>query len=272
MAIVHPLEAKEVKGKSQGDRQGQAVKPRPCYELETLDGRVGTMAHKFTIIIGGTTYTKTQATQLFRQMVRTSLLGQPIPQPDHAALAEILPRHPRYAEKVGNGVAAFRVVGGGRFGTRMFEILRTDDTTMTFSYLACLSASEEGPAKDAIWAMRCEAMEQTRSFFDDAFKRTAVFCEITGERLTPKNSHVDHMRPLTFQRLARDFLASRNIQPGAVATVRGPSSTSTMADRDLAQAWQEYHQTHAKLRIASKRANLQERKPKVDFAPALTLF
>ncbi len=40
----------------------------------------------------------------------------------------------------------------------------------------------------------------------------------------------------------------------------------------LAAAWQQYHQTHAKLRIASKRANLKERKPAVDFRPTPTLF
>jgi hypothetical protein len=94
---------------------------------------------------------------------------------------------------------------------------------------------------------------------------------ITGERLTAKNSHVDHMRPLTFQRLARDFLASRKLRLEDLRTTKAGNVT-TLTDRDIADAWQQYHRENAKLRIASKRANLKERKPAVDFRPTPTLF
>jgi hypothetical protein len=123
--------------------------------------------------------------------------------------------------------------------------------------------------------MRCEVMAQTRAYFDDNFKRSAVFCEVTFERLTRKNSHVDHIRPMTFQRLARDFLVSKGLQPEEVATTTAgplPKPATSMANRELAEAWQEYHRANAKLRIASKRANVKERKPVVDFRPTPSLF
>lgn len=210
-------------------------------------------------------------------MLQTYLIGQPLNDSDRAACLEVLPRHPQAAEKVGSGVAEITVEDGGHYGTRFFQIVRTNGTTANFPYLSCISPELEGHDTEVKWAMRCEVMPQTRQFFDDAFRRTAVFCEITGQRLTPKGSHVDHMKPITFQRLARDFLASKNLTLAEIQTSKAPHvlpvhNATSLADRDLAAAWQEYHRTHARLRITSKRANLQERKPHVDFAPTPTLF
>ena len=224
------------------------------------------------ILIGGTPHTKTEATRHFRAMLKRYLINQPVNAADQAALADIIKRHPKRAEKLGTGIAEFRVVGGGRFGTRCFEILRTDRTAVTFSYLACISPEAPGHAPEVFWAMRCEIMVQTRAFFDVSFKRSVVFCEITGKPIVRSDAHVDHIKPLTFQRLVRDFLAQRGTRLDDVRVERGEGTTSVLADRDLATAWQEYHRTHAKLRIASKRANLKERKPVVDFRPTPTLF
>ena len=224
------------------------------------------------ITIAGTAYSRTEATKYFRAMLRRYLLNQPLDAADHAAIVELLERHPLKAEKVGTGIAEIRVTNGGRFGNRHFELHRTDGTTANFSYLVCISPDNDHEGtRDALWAMRCEVVDQTRQFFDAAHKRTAVFCEITGERLTPKNSHVDHMRPLTFQRLVRDFFATKKLTLADLKTTKAGAVTS-MASRDLAEAWREYHRAHANLRIASKRANLKERKPKVDFTAAPTLF
>jgi hypothetical protein len=198
-------------------------------------------------------------------------LGQMVDPEDKRLLANLLTRHRHADDLLHDEISGFRVAREQLTGHRRFEIVRPDGSVNDFSYLKCISPPKNRHFVDVIWAMRCDVIEQTRSFHDAAFKgNSTVRCGITGLPIKRKGSHVDHAPPLTFQVLAFNFLKEVGLRIEEVAvTAVGRLNTCAakyLADRDLALKWQEYHQSHADLRITSKAANLAQGKIRVDFS------
>lgn len=78
------------------------------------------------------------ATAHFRTMLGRYRSGEVVSDADRVELAELLKRHPEYAEKFGCGIRHFEVMAA-EYGTQCFRIVRLDNSSDRFSYPACVS-------------------------------------------------------------------------------------------------------------------------------------
>jgi hypothetical protein len=78
------------------------------------------------------------ATEHFRDMRDRYMPGEEIGGEDGADLASLLQRHPKYTEKVGDGIHHFEVAVAD-FSSVCFRVIRTDGTWANFSLHTCIS-------------------------------------------------------------------------------------------------------------------------------------
>src|SRR4051812_18580839 len=102
--------------------------------------------------------TKGAAEQHFREMLYRYEIGQSIPDPHATELRWLLERHPEVDQKLGSGIDHF----SGRaaiFGTRCFEVVRTDGSATDFSFGSCVTGKAPTPLVEALSALRAEVTE-----------------------------------------------------------------------------------------------------------------
>jgi hypothetical protein len=185
-------------------------------------------------------------------------LGELLDGYDFEFMMDVLSRHQNYDEKIGCGVDAIRVVRESQWGTRHFEILRIDGSSIDFGYDKCLRP--ETQLTKFKRACRNAVEEQVREFKNRFFeKNREVKCPITGTYLTYNNAHVDHEYPKTFDQIVYDFIKEKNIDVNSVV-IKG-ELVKQLKDKRLEEEFAQYHRANANLRVISKSANL--RQPKV---------
>lgn len=218
---------------------------------------------KIPVQIGELRFDSTGAAEEhFRQMLYRYGVGTRIPAPDATELSWLLERHPEVKDKVGVGVDHFSV-RNAIYGTKCFEVARTDGVATDFSFGSCVNGKPPGPMSEAIAALRAEVTEdilrKKRDWFRDHGDADGkVACIITGGRISIEDAHADHAPPRTFGTLAVTFLTARGLQPGA-DLITPPADNQyqpLLRDRDLADAWRKYHHELAVIRVVAKNANL----------------
>lgn len=81
-------------------------------------------------------------------------------------------------------------------------------------------------------------------------------CPLSGRRLTPQASHVDHVYP--FIKLVEDWARINQVDIETVTVkLSRKLGRLTMGDK-LDSSWREYHFRYAKLQMLSPKANLQK--------------
>jgi hypothetical protein len=91
------------------------------------------------IEIGDLTFpTKASATEHFRRMLNRYGVGERVAEDDGVQLGWLLARHPDAEEKIGTGVDYFSV-RNAEFGTRCFEVVRSDGSKTDFSFRWCVA-------------------------------------------------------------------------------------------------------------------------------------
>lgn len=218
------------------------------------------MAKSITLVLGGTKLNGTEAKARIKLMLNSYLFDSPVSDQDATILIDLIRYHPEADEKIGCGIKGFKVVREKTYGHKRFEIIRTDGTTSDFSYVKCCSGSPETHRQLVIKAMRCEVRDQITDFFRETFSACdSLICPLNGSVVTQKNYHVDHAPPNTFQRMATDFLAGENVDAMVITDgdSHGNFADRFFKDRTIAISWQNYHRSHARLRIVSSIGNLQ---------------
>lgn len=176
-------------------------------------------------------------------------------------MRDLLNRHERSHQKIGCGIAAMYVKKNTVFkNNRGFYLVRMDGTETDFSYEMCLRNKSESRLQKFKSACR-EAVTDTiinfkRGCFADSKIKT---CPITGESITPDNSHVDHEPPMTFDEIVRRFIDDNQIDIervelsgiGEDGSIRNRIKNEILRDMFIA-----YHNQRALLRIVSPQANL----------------
>ena len=109
-------------------------------------------------------------------------------------------------------------------------------------------------------ALRSAVVPQIRAFRDSAPR--PLVSAVSGQTIASTDDvQVDHAPPLTFARLASDWIAAQ--EPGAKKTTAsamvGPEGFPVFAlfYEESARSWREYHAQNACLRIVTKRENAE---------------
>ncbi len=132
---------------------------------------------------------KTKAKDRCREIIGTLENGESVRSGDAEFLLWLLDRHPRAAEKIGQGVAGF-TVQNAVMGTRCFVVHRVDGSSTDFSFHSCITAPDSIALVRR--AMRRAISDQTNEFKRASAARGPLVCAVTGQMLSWNNAHVDH--------------------------------------------------------------------------------
>jgi hypothetical protein len=183
---------------------------------------------------------------------------------DSEILAGVLDMHPYRDQKVGHGVSRFYVRVNAQYGNnRGFWLDRVDGSATDWSFMEALKPATN--LQNVLGAMRWLIKDQItahkRAYFADHARRP---CSYTGEEISPGDSHVDHVRPNTFERLAQDFALHHEIKLDTIQVQESGDGDvcQVFADPGLAASWQRYHRDNAVLTVISRQANLSHAKRK----------
>jgi len=185
--------------------------------------------------------------------------------PDHGVLTaadqqfmtELLGNHPDAKQKIGAGVAKMWVQTNPVYtNTRNFWLQRVDGSATDFSFMECLV--ETTHLQRFHRACRAAIAPDIKAFKLWFFTKNSQYrCPFTGESLSLRYSHVDHVVP--FALLVARFIQESAIHVATVA-IAGKAEDNTCLDRfvddDLESAWRAFHDRHAELRVVSPTANL----------------
>lgn len=218
------------------------------------------MGKREIIEIAGEVFrTKTAVKERARDVLNRESIGDTVDGEDLSFLAGLLERHPHAAQKIGPGlVAIFVGTPPGWPSQRCFWLRRTDGTETDWSFIECINASSQrakflSACRRAV-SSQVIAFKFSQSVKDDDW----MTCPVTGELITVKASHVDHMAPMTFLALVDRFLQESGIDLETVRLegIEDQETDDRFADQSLADRWAEFHRQHARLRLVSRRANL----------------
>lgn len=208
---------------------------------------------------------KFAAVRAIRDLYYRYAAGDVVDDPeDHRFLLDLVYRHPRAEQKVGCGVALFRIeqdeastIGTGR-SCHLCVLVRIDGSETDFSYKKCLTP--ESPRSAFQDACRTAVVSQVQAFRREQFGPLGdryVPCAITGELVGWNDAHIDHHEP-RFEQLVIDFLrrVGWNYRTILLKGYGDGERWKAFADPVHAEQFAEYHREHARLRVTTRAANL----------------
>lgn len=203
-------------------------------------------------LIGTRSFTsKSKIADYVKSILKRYSSGRSLSKDDESFISLLLENHPNKGEKIGCGIERIEVrLNPPKY--KGFWIVRKDGTQVDFSYIACLKgSSKKGECRSvARNEVKSFVIEFKQRFFEDD---EVKLCPITGEEISFSNSHVHHSGK-SFDELFTEFFGKLDI--GTIKIVDSGAINKLFANRKLAKAWCEFHNSHAELQIVSIIANL----------------
>lgn len=208
--------------------------------------------------------TQREATEFFQAMLYRYAIGVRISEDDALDLASLLERHHDYKKKIGCGVDHFTVMMT-EHGTQCFRVIRTDGTGSDFSFPTCITGRPPTRKREVSDAFRRAVRFDLYNARDEyiAANKDAdgmVTCAETGERILPRDAHMDHRAPLTFEVLVTTFLEGRglSVEDVPITAERDDQVSPDITDAELSEAFRRYHAKLALLDLVKKTVNLRQ--------------
>jgi len=201
--------------------------------------------------------------------------GEMVEEADFCFLLELFRYHEKWTIKSGNGVSGITTKRTLQ-GTRCLALVRTDGKIedISFPHTIKLIPTSRSSSRipqgliDYRDAARAAIQNQIRRF-RDANLATPCTCPITGHLITRENVAVDHVSPLTFDRLLLQFTLSSGLRPLEVEVDTLEGTVAVFADHKITIAWEHFHKDHCCLRLLSRAGNLQLKKERLDWGAVL---
>lgn len=222
------------------------------------------MSKKISIVIGDLVFrTQKEATKFFKDMLNKYQDNETVNNGDHEILLNLIERHPEAEQKIGCGIKRFYRAPTD-MGTSCFWLEREDRTYTDFSYGSCVKARGKTLFQEFMEACRESVRDnliatKNNYFSDNADEEGKVECEITGEKITEEESHLDHMKPLTFQVIVATFIEANNIivNRNMLTESHDGQFQTAFVDQDIKDKFRNYHHRVAVLRVVKKGINLK---------------
>ncbi len=202
------------------------------------------------------------AIEHFKNMLGRYQNGQTIADDDRDILLALLERHPEADKKIGCGIKRL-YKDRTDMPTSCFWIERTDGSRTDFSYRTAISAKGKSLYQEFLEACRAAVQDDLRltkkRFFEKFADRDGrVECDITGDKVTIYESHLDHKKPLTFQVLVNTFIGANDIEikPEMLLIDQDAQFQTTIIDLQLKDKFRRYHHKMAQLRVIKAEQNL----------------
>jgi len=218
---------------------------------------------------------KADITSRCQAVLKTTADGQIVSHEDFCFLLALFQYHEKWATKSASGVYAITTKTTMQ-GTRCFALMRRDEHLEYISFPHTIKLIPTGRSASLIPqglidyrdAARAAVEDQVREFRDANLGKVDE-CPITGHRIMRSNCAVDHVPPVTFNRLLLDFTVCKGLTPLRVEIGSLDGTVAVFVDKDLDAEWRSYHKEHCHLRLLSRAGNLQLKKEKLDWSGVL---
>jgi hypothetical protein len=220
------------------------------------------MAPRSKLLLGGQTFTMTGA----RAHLKTEILdahadGMRVAAALVPFLHDALALHHHREQKIGVGISHFTVdTAPGNHKSRCVHIVRTDGTSTDVGIYGCLGNKPRSLETTTKAALRLAVAPQIAAARDAAFANGPFECPILPDGpMAPKDTHVDHVAPLTFNTLVDQWLATCGLTIAQIQCTGcgdNVAGTGSMADVAQTDSWTAFHAQHAELQVVSALANL----------------
>jgi hypothetical protein len=232
------------------------------------------MAMRQTFQIGDNYFkTKAEFKDFTKAILNKYELNKAIDTTDFEFISELLKRHPECERKIGSGIKDIVIRTDGNWGkTRCFHIQRTDGTETDFSYINCIdNDTSREPMRMFKQSARSAVKEQVVSHLSSYVSRTKdstdnVVCQKSKTKIHKEQATVDHIPPITFDRIVNDFLQIKKIEPSQIEYVGFGDNeyNKQFKDESMRTEFANYHRQVAKLRVISRQENLTQKKKNFD--------
>jgi len=182
---------------------------------------------------------------------------------EYDLLYQTIQNHPEKDEKIGVGVDYF-FVQPSKWNRKQFNFMikRIDGSQVDFSYISCLK--KDKTIKNHWNQIFREIIKpQTDDFREKAFEKVGIkdkfVCSQTNLKFSKRNAHVDHVYPLTFDSIYKEFISVNNLDLTKLKLTEdtGTSEIVKLVDTNLRQKFYDFHAERCVLRIVCSSANLQ---------------
>jgi hypothetical protein len=203
--------------------------------------------------IGGKYFlSKKAVAQCAQKILRDSEPGQVLSGEDKEFIIGLICCHPNATEKIGVGIKHIisRVDPVWKKG-KQFLIIRTDGSVIDFSYRKCVYG-EMSPLDFFRAACRTAVADDIISFKNKHLTPEST-CPYFGFPLTKDNSHVDHVKPRTFNWLVSSFINDTGYDISTIEIIG--DIQKRFANQFHAANFKDYHDKWANLELVSEQAN-----------------
>jgi hypothetical protein len=211
------------------------------------------------VVAGKVFHSKADLTRYVEELLDRSPVDFLLMADDLAFMKDLLRRHYDYCDRFDGKLSSIGVEKAKPIGKRFFAVFR-DGHSEPFAWKKCIRPETDGHRVRS--ALRREVMEYVTTFKDQVFAEHAdeagqIACPKTGERIDWFHAHVDHVFPKTFDRLVRDWAASKGVDITEIEVTPDLSTLGgiKLVDRRLALDFQLYHHSNCELSVISSSAN-----------------
>jgi len=171
----------------------------------------------------------------------------------------LIKNHPKYDEKIGNGIDYFYIKTNQLFKNLEMMIKRLDGSEVDFSWIQCCKFRQQTNEQYLTKAMREAISNDIITFKQSQIKLICSFCKLDNENY--KNYHVDHHNP-SFENIKNNFLKStkKKIQLTFEECKKSNLTIFNDNDKDFKEDWLNFHNKNCNLQILCKNCNLRKRK------------
>ena len=206
-----------------------------------------------------------------REILYSIPVGKRITDNAYSFLVDLFQYHDEWQKKTGG--SCFEITTGqSAQGTRCFFICRADGIKIDISFLHAVKQIPSLRSRKTLPqylidyknAARTAVKKQISSFRQQALASNP-HCPISHTHLTLENSEVDHVAPLTFDKLLYEFTEAHGIDPGNISVGSIEGTVACFDDDDLSENWASYHKKHACLRLISRAEHKKMRPPSINW-------
>ncbi len=203
---------------------------------------------------------KKEAKELYRDILNSTEIDIPLTEENFAYVMSLLLNHPNATDKIGDGVKSL-IISNGKFkGNRCFHIIRNDETIEDFSIGKCIDGEHSDFHKFSIAARNSideDMLNYKIKYFDEnQDENKKIKCQITGNKVSKDEIHLDHREPLTFSSIVHFFIKANRLDLKTIEYTTEGKYGNEFTDIELIENFKEWHKDSAKLRIVSKYHNL----------------
>ena len=211
------------------------------------------------IQIGSKKYkTKKEALLHYKNILNSYKLGEQLDENDTKDIYELLKRSKNFEKYKKAGIKAVQIIEI-RYKTRVFQIIRDDNSKKTFSYISKINSPKTNFTKFSA-ACRNIINDDLRiikqEYFDKFSKNGKVKCQESGELCFWVELVIDHRQPNTFSIIVDRFIEVNTININNIKYVQLAKGGQIFEDKNLITKFKNYHKEKANLRIVKKTLNL----------------